>query len=71
MNYPFLIGDSDLFLNKFEKHSAPKAPFLTLEHRCAIELIHNKIGRTDAYNSSIELDGIQKVVFEIIIQCTI
>ena len=32
----FLIGDSDLFLNKFEKQSAPKAPFLTLEHRCAI-----------------------------------
>jgi hypothetical protein len=34
-------------------------------------LIYSKIGRTDAYNSSIELDGIQKVVFEIIIQYTI
>ena len=34
-------------------------------------LIYSKIGRTDTYNSSIELDGIQKVVFEIIIQCTI
>jgi hypothetical protein len=26
----FLIGDGGLFLTKFEKQSAPKAPFLTL-----------------------------------------